>query len=253
MKTRSPQERSEGNPFRSNKPSGVLRGGKAKDDNDTSSDKKKRVNVGIEGETPKKVFSIDRNYPSKAFDAMAHIMESSVDDESDEVTDQSSQPDSEAQDAEDDDNEENNEQSAAEFLRQLATENNSFERPKTSRGKSHPSPDEFFNYVVPSPEANRRGGRSRLVLEKDDASQSQVDDAVSTTSSKRHIKWNDSTPTTEPLESDTNDMSNIDDNEEDERHELSDNYLLGINLDGVSRDKQIALLGCWLFGSALRI
>lgn len=26
-------------------------------------------------------------------------------------------------------------------------------RPKTSRGKPHPSPDEFFDYVVPSPDS----------------------------------------------------------------------------------------------------
>jgi hypothetical protein len=30
------------------------------------------------------------------------------------------------------------------------------ERPKTSRGKQHPSPDEFTDYVVPSPMARRR-------------------------------------------------------------------------------------------------
>jgi hypothetical protein len=29
------------------------------------------------------------------------------------------------------------------------------ERPKTSRGKQHPSPDEFASYVVPSPTYDR--------------------------------------------------------------------------------------------------
>lgn len=38
-----------------------------------------------------------------------------------------------------------------------------FDRPKTSRGKSHPSPDEFFNYVIPSP-VHSSAGPSRLVI-----------------------------------------------------------------------------------------
>ena len=34
-------------------------------------------------------------------------------------------------------------------------------RPTTSRGKSHPSPDEFYDYVIPSPDAERMRVRSR--------------------------------------------------------------------------------------------
>lgn len=236
--------RSEGNPFRSSKPSGVVRG-----------DLKKKVNVGKEGETPKKYFQFERD--TKVYDPFSNLSNIQEDDREEGAVESADNPataDCAADNAEEP-------TSAAEFLRQLAADSN--DRPKTSRGKSHPSPDEFFNYIVPSPESNRRGGRSRLVIDhanSDTASKTtsvaatdggseQDDQTTSSNSDHPHIKWSDAKD--EPTASNNGDGSQ--EEADTERHAISDNYLLGINLDGVSRDKQIALLGCWLFGSALRI
>eukprot|EP01033_Poteriospumella_lacustris_P006554 gene6553-4725_t len=245
-KQRSPPPvRSEGNPFRSSKPSGVVRG-----------DLKKKVNVGKEGETPKKYFQFDRD--TKVYDPFSNLSNIQEDDREEGAVDATEMPatsdNSEASQFEEP-------TSAAEFLRQLAAD--SSDRPKTSRGKSHPSPDEFFNYIVPSPESNRRGGRSRMVIDHansdiaskttsvaaTDGGSEQDDQTTSSNSEHPHIKWSDAKD--EPAVSDNGDGPR--EEADTERHAISDNYLLGINLDGVSRDKQIALLGCWLFGSALRI
>lgn len=255
MKVRSPPERSENNPFRSTKPTGAVRqsaNGKPVNATtaasaDNSDDKKKRVNVGVAGETPKKIFHFERD-PAKFFDHMENIVESSENDE--ESGPHTPERESPSVSSNGEDVDEEAEQSAADFLRQLAAENASFDRPKTSRGKSHPSPDEFFNYVIPSPEANRRGGRSRLVLDREEGE------------SQHHIKWADTTKDVSNLSNaNSNRIPGVKESTEDDegsvsgkaRHLLSDSYLLGFNLEGVSRDKQIALLGCWLFGSALRI
>jgi hypothetical protein len=143
------------------------------------------------------------------------------------------------------------EHSATDFRRKLAADETGFERPKTSRGISHPSPDEFFNYVIPSPEAEQEDeGRGQLELDrKEDHSQHHIvgtntSDRMShpsDTNSSRNFGGTELTGNYEELGSDQ------------VRHSLSEKYLLEIYLEGVSRDKQIALLGCWLFGSALRI
>jgi len=104
-------------------------------------------------------------------------------------------------------------------------ESSSSSRPKTSRGKSHPSPDEFYNYVVPSPDTGRVKG-SRLVINHEESENNEAD----TNSNERDNGLQ---------------MPHL--------HNLSSNNLLGMQLEGVPRDRQIALLGCWLFGSALRI
>lgn len=100
-------------------------------------------------------------------------------------------------------------------------------RPKTSRGKSHPSPDEFYNYVVPSPDTGRVKS-SRLVINHKE--ERETENEAETSSDERNNGFR---------------MPHL--------HNLSGGNLLGIQLDGVPRDRQIALLGCWLFGSALRI
>lgn len=103
-----------------------------------------------------------------------------------------------------------------------APPSSSSDRPKTSRGKSHPTPDDFYNYVVPSPDTGKIKSKRILIH----GSESEKSDVESEVGSKKASK---------------------------NKTKLSENYLLGLNLDGVSRDKQIALLGCWLFGSAMRI
>ena len=46
------------------------------------------------------------------------------------------------------------------------------ERPKTSRGKQHPTPDEFTSYVTPSPVYKRSPRRESSVLNIHDRSES---------------------------------------------------------------------------------
>lgn len=89
-------------------------------------------------------------------------------------------------------------------------------RPKTSRGKAHPSPDEYFDYVVPSPYKNHQSGVMTL--------------------DKGHVKVNESVDSTSS------------------QHELSTkelNHQMHVSND--HRKERIRVLGCWLFGSALRI
>jgi len=86
-------------------------------------------------------------------------------------------------------------------------------RPKTSRGKSHPSPDEFYSYIITSP---------------------NYEQLVSSTRYHHHHHHN-------------------------KHHEHHENYGgTGVNdvdnsSSGNDRDKQMRMLGCWLFGSLLRM
>jgi hypothetical protein len=147
----------------------------------------KKVNVGLAGQTPKKIIPLSTNEQ--------HTQEYSLG-----IT-------------------HHNILSAKEFL--LSN------RPKTGRGKHNPNPDEFFDYILPSP-SNRKGSSSRLVIDPE---------------TERGVLLEDRRG------------GNVDfgRNISSERHEISDKYLLGLNLEGISRNKQVALLGCWLFGSALKI
>jgi len=72
---------------------------------------------------------------------------------------------------------------------------NQANRPKTSRGKAHPSPDEFFDYVIPSPVKVKSGA----------------------------INVNSVT------------------------------HLSDVQRDAINKKEQLRMLGCWLFGSALKI
>jgi hypothetical protein len=138
---------------------------------------RRTVNVGTAGETPKKYIPVTNNFTP------------GLDEIPEEV-------------------EHHNILSASDFL--------SKNRPKTGRGKSNPTPEEFFDYVVPSP-AQKRLETNMLALD--------------------HAKSG----------------FGIDGEAASKRHDISDNYLLGLNLEGISHQKQIGLLGCWLFGSALKI
>ena len=90
-------------------------------------------------------------------------------------------------------------------------------RPKTSRGKSHPSPDEFYSYIITSP---------------------NYEQLVSSTRYHHHNEHH---------------------NEHHEHHNLHENYEdTGVNdvdnsSSGKDRDKQMRMLGCWLFGTLLRM
>lgn len=138
-------------------------------------------------------------------------------------------------------------------------------RPKTSRGKSHPSPDEFFDYVVPSPPPAKHG-TDRLVLED-----------VDVVPSSSHLQTFSADPEDSDEVADNYDMMDgILEEDQDENQPEGDiegeesvyevNSFEGdgseddlqqrhIGMKGADeqRNKQIRMLGCWLFGSALRI
>jgi hypothetical protein len=146
----------------------------------------KKVNVGLSGQTPKKIIPLSTFNEQQTQENQQGIIHHNI-------------------------------LSAKEFL--LSN------RPKTGRGKHNPNPDEFFDYILPSP-SNRKGISSRLVIDPE---------------TERGVLLEDRRG------------KNIDFGISSERHEISDKYLLGLNLEGISRKKQVALLGCWLFGSALKI
>jgi hypothetical protein len=165
-----------------------LRGNKIKE--------KKTVNVGVAGQTPKKIITFserkvdvgtDGQTPKKYFhyDRFAAPKSSPVNKSNANVDDDDIQR----------------------FSPRGPMESPS-DRPKTSRGKAHPSPDEFFDYVVPSPvQAKADKSKPKVVVFDAEANVHRAP-----------------TPSSE-----------IDD----------------IN-DAQKRD-QIRMLGCWLFGSALRV
>eukprot|EP01039_Chlorochromonas_danica_P002558 gene2560-2799_t len=146
----------------------------------------KKVDVGVIGQTPKQVFS------SRTTTAAAAVSdgEGAAPGEAEGQTQYSPERDT------------------------LFT---AYERPKTSRGKSHPSPDEFYSYVVASPV--RSADPSRLVIHETD------EDATSSQPSSEDVR----------------------------KGELSDAYFRGLNMEGVASDRQVALLACWLFGSLMRV
>jgi hypothetical protein len=180
-------------------------------------------------------------------------------------------------------------------------------RPKTSRGKSHPSPDEFFDYVVPSPppvkhispdrfgvsakdrvqeaiirrySSDENDGRSSHrqqptqqeaeVLEMDRSWQNVNEDGESDEYDEREDGeyGNEDGDTNEEDNNEPGDMGDAVVEGEEEIYDVS-----GADSDGPpeetweaqqqrhirmsgpdeQRNKQVRMLGCWLFGSALRI
>jgi hypothetical protein len=169
--------------------------------------KKRIVNVGKAGQTPKKFIPSLR---------IRHDEDEAESSGNDVVKSKSSMP-------------HHNILSAEDFLSKQGVS----PRPKTSRKTHEPSPDEFFDYVIPSP-TGKTPPANRLVINH------RARKAV--------------------LMSDDNKITDEDDLEEEElnptvggSNEISNNYLLGLNLEGINRNKQVALLGCWLFGCAMKI
>lgn len=255
MKTRSPPERSESNPFRSSKPPSLVKTG-------NKATNGKKVNVGSDGETPKKYIHIE---PSKVYDynEVDAIEEASDEDQEENSEDESADHDFESHIASVTNSAEKAPQrsspgrfDASDIIHGTGPFEGTNGRPKTSRGKSHPSPDEFYNYVVPSPENARKAGKSRLVLDGTSAVENQngsgeaenghshVHFPTDTNSNSNGNSPNDTEAPPKPLNGDS---------QNGHSSHISDQYLLGIHLKGVSREKQVALLGCWLFGSALRV
>jgi len=104
-------------------------------------------------------------------------------------------------------------------------------RPKTSRGKSHPSPDEFFDYIIPSPGTVR--GKKEIEIISDAQSGSKIaPEALYISVDKKKLDSNVSIKT-----------------------DITEDYLLSLHGEDNEQDrkKRITLVACWLFGSALRV
>lgn len=127
--------------------------------------KKKSVNIGrVKGETPRKVFYFSKNEapteiesatPERVFFAEAPLKG---------LLRASSYPDDDEVNEED-----------------MYSSPQPSERPSTSRGKKKPTPDEFADYVVPSPERTVKATESPLqgkvlVFEKDEKGSEEVKD-----------------------------------------------------------------------------
>ncbi len=102
-------------------------------------------------------------------------------------------------------------------------------RPTTSRGKSHPSPDEFFDYVVPSPEKDRGLPATTLVF---DSPGKEMELA------RKTEPYNDSSSES-VMSTESESSSGTDDD---------------MDMDSVSvKGKELAAIGCWIFGSMLAV
>jgi len=152
-------------------------------------------------------------------------------------------------------------------------------RPKTSRGKSHPSPDEFFDYVVPSPPATKYADRiifdpsaESVGTNANDIStelgEADTQDGTDISGNYDMLDLNSQGPDGEDSEAATEEATFEEDVDgESEVYETngSDNDEADIPTPKLAkqlshnnsvdelRNKQIRMLGCWLFGSALRI
>lgn len=143
-------------------------------------------------------------------------------------------------------------------------------RPKTGRGKSRPSPDEFFDYVVPSPDHGEIKS-SRLVLHNESRNSNilpptpppQEDESpkISQTNNKSTISIDTILESAASVAAkaaganlNRNTNKNGDNNNRNEEiNEDNDNIFAGIDLEGIPRERQLALVACWLVGSAIRI
>jgi hypothetical protein len=118
---------------------------------------------------------------------------------------------------------------------------NTYNRPKTSRGKAHPSPDEFYDYVVPSPE-------KFPVL-----SQIQSNKILN---SKKSVIESKPLFTSQDLRSAGRTPYRPESISAELQFQLcegDDNFSKIIVSDEITHEKHCRMLGCWLFGSALRL
>ena len=118
-------------------------------------------------------------------------------------------------------------------------------RPTTSRGKSHPSPDEMFDYVVKSPEKDQhlRSAATTLVFSPDEADDDEEEASEPETEEEAPISFN-MADALEPYNDSSSESavssgsSGVDDDTE--------------SITSAQRDELVAI-GCWLFGSVLAV
>ncbi len=229
MATRGARKPTGNNPFRT----------------DSSSGKSGRsVDLGVPGETPKKFLAFNQTAPPSDIQSILNSQSLPRIDESPTV----SSP-----------------EAVAVARENIAIATSGLDRPKTSRGKALPSPDEFFNYVIPSPDTGKIKSNRILIHPSSSSTKKtlqslkqaraetdeeiEIDDATSHTTVSSNGKRSYTTGTTQTTEGDTRSRSVS----VSSSTRLADNYMLGLDMNNIPRDKQVALLGCWLFGSALKI
>lgn len=226
----------------------------------------KHVNVGQEGSTPKKFFHFDKSFPPSRSILPDKISTTNS------TTAKLKKP----------------------LQSPAAPQKFSPSRPTTSRGKSHPSPDEFYDYVIPSPEPSCRG-TERVVLRRTSSSESTnsenkgEDDNESDSdmiymdfelenSPVENVNVISARPTSAPS-GDHHSFANssykqkqvanlrvgggegineskptsIDDTLENDRRSVAEDNTNLSNEEVEALERKIRVLGCWLFGSALRI
>ena len=121
-------------------------------------------------------------------------------------------------------------------------------RPTTSRGKSRPSPDEFFDYVVPSPQKSEGGAVVTLVFDSPEQQQ-QHEEEKEEEDKNKNIQKQNMQNTGVPMEP-YNDSSS-------ESVMSSDSSSMEFDQDSASmatlQREELVAIGCWLFGSMLAV
>ena len=132
-----------------------------------------------------------------------------------------------------------------------------FSRPKTSRGTSHPSPDDFFDYVIPSP-LSKHGIESSFISMDEgdneiiprgeiniDRGNNGVTKKVNKEKKEKKSKKEEKVEKRGKREKKIKKEKKVEvrgSEDEDDRH-----------VEMVMRREQTIFMGCWLFGSLLRV
>jgi hypothetical protein len=142
------------------------------------------------------------------------------------------------------------------------TASSSNSRPTTSRKNPNPSPDVFFDYIVPSPDESHRRRKFVLVHHDDDAEGTASNVRASTesegSSGGSSYGGGDSSDTSgsklHKVHAWDGDDNALTDDDESMQQGPDDAMMphQRAHLSKEQRDK-VRMLGCWLFGTALRI
>lgn len=184
----------------------------------------RRVHIGNISETPRKIFTYNNNDPSNCVIAATPTRKD------DKQPLKSSMQWKSSSSSIDDDADSDYEGDT--------TSTNMSSRPKTSRGTSHPSPDAFFDYVIPSPlykkentSDNPASSFLNLVNRKNNEQKCPVDSTTKSGTGKVSSKMQNKT-----------------------RSKQSRNAVRREGPDrALQRQDEAIFTGCWLFGSLLRV
>jgi len=133
-----------------------------------------------------------------------------------------------------------------------ATPPSSNVRPTTSRGKARPSPEEMFDYVVPSPDRRDRSQLDRVasMLVFEDSNQEQPEEPKETVSpfQQRKIAQDAAQKLQQPAR-----VYKVAQEYDDSDSTDSGSQMDASEASQLERSERLAALGCWLFGSALSV